>query len=129
MLQPLSPMTILRSDAASSTSSRPRMPLKTHRTSHDVKLQCQFHDLVNLSDHEEVEDFLARHLEKLDVNQFNGDGRTALQQSCLEGNLPMAKVLVKYGANARLTTRDGFSTFHLAVFSGHSTLMGYILSL
>ena len=126
MLQPMSPMKILRCD----TSSRPvTMPIKTHRSAHDVKLQCQFHDLVSLSDHEEVEDFLAQHLENLEVNQFNGDGRTALQQACLEGNLPMAKVLVKYGANARLTTRDGFSTFHLAVFSGHSTLMGYILSL
>ena len=41
----------------------------------------------------------------------------------------MAKVLVKYGADSQQSTRDGFSTFHLAVFSGHSTLMTYILSL
>ena len=120
-LQPLSPVkTIL--------PNRP-LPRPTHTSGLDVSLQCQFHQLVRLADHGQVEDFLARHLAQLDVNQFNGDGRTALQQSCLEGNLELAKVLVKYGAKSQLTTRDGFSTFHLAVFSGHSPLMAYLLSL
>ena len=73
--------------------------------------------------------FLTEHLEKLDINQFNREGRTALQQSCLEGNLPLAKVLVKFGANSRIMTREGFSTLHLAVFSGHSHLMSYVMSL
>ena len=101
----------------------------SYRSSLDVKLQRQFHQLVSLADERQVEDFLSRHLAQLEVNGFNGEGRTALQQSCLEGNLSMAKVLVKYGADSQQSTRDGFSTFHLAVFSGHSTLMTYILSL
>merc|ERR1719245_2011979 len=62
MLQPLSPVTTLPS---SQKLLRP-MPRQTHKSRLDVKLQCQFHDLVGLSGHEEVEDFLARHLEKLD---------------------------------------------------------------
>ena len=77
----------------------------------------------------QVEDFLTEHLTNLDINQFNPEGRTALQQSCLEGNLPLAKILVKYGANSRIMTRDGFSTLHLAVFSGHSHLMAYIMTI
>ena len=123
MLQPLSPVTILPSKI-----NRP-LPLKTHISDYDEKLQNRFHDLVNVADSDEVEDFLTRNLERVDVNKFNSEGRTALQQSCLEGNLPLAKILVKYGANLRLNTRDGFSTLHLAVFSGHSLLMSYILSL
>ena len=121
MLQPLSPVTVL--------PLRSSIPHRTHRSSLDVKLQRQFHQLVSLADEHQVEDFLSRHLAQLEVNGFNGEGRTALQQSCLEGNLSMAKVLVKYGADSQQSTRDGFSTFHLAVFSGHSPLMAYILSL
>ena len=121
MLQPLTPVTIL-------SSERP-MPKRTCKSDYDPKLQRQFNDLVSMAGHEEVEDFLVQHLSNVDVNQFNSEGHTALQQSCLEGNLPLAKVLVKYGANLHLCTRDGFSTLHLAVFSGHSHLMSYILSL
>jgi hypothetical protein len=124
MLQPLSPVTILPTPH----NVKP-LPLKTHISDHDIKLQSRFHDLVNVADNVEVDDFLTQNLDRVDINQFNSEGRTALQQSCLEGNLPLAKILVKYGANLRLNTRDGFSALHLAVFSGHSQLMSYILSL
>ncbi len=123
MLQPLSPVTIL-----SSGVKRP-LPAKTHLGDFDAQLQNQFEDLLAVACVEEVEEFLNRHTDCLDIDAFNSEGRTAFQQSCLEGNLPLAKVLVKFGANIRCTTRDGFSTFHLAVFSGHSHLMSYILSL
>ena len=118
---------------------RSKVPKKTHQSNVDKKLQEQFQNLilvckqtaenVNKGAIDEVEDFLTEHLEKLDINQFNREGRTALQQSCLEGNLPLAKVLVKFGANSRIMTREGFSTLHLAVFSGHSHLMTYVMSL
>ena len=121
MLQPLSPVTTL--------PSKVRCPQKTHLSHTDPRLQNQLHNLLGVASIDEIEDFLSHHLSSLDLNQFNSEGRTALQQSCLEGNLPLAKVLVKYGANSRLTTRDGFSTLHLAVFSGHSNLMSYIMSL
>jgi hypothetical protein len=128
MLQPLRPVTTLMSRV------RRPLPSRTHKSEVDIKLQNQFHNLIAVATLDEIEDFLAKHTRStgkccLDVNQFNGDGRTALQQSCLEGNLPLAKVLVKYGANVQLTTRDGFSPLHLAVYSGHSNLMANIMSL
>ena len=123
--------------------SKQLVPKKTHQSNVDKKLQEQFQNLMllvckqqtaaenvnNTAAVDQVEDFLTEHLEKLDINQFNREGRTALQQSCLEGNLPLAKVLVKFGANSRIMTREGFSTLHLAVFSGHSHLMSYVMSL
>jgi hypothetical protein len=55
--------------------------------------------------------------------------RTALHQCCFDGNLPTAKLLVRFGADAKLTTREGFSTLHIAAFSGHSNVLLYIMSL
>merc|ERR1711936_514305 len=138
MLQPLDPVRTLPCHQIKH-NSRSKVPKKTHQSNVDKKLQEQFQNLilvckqtaesVNKGAIDEVEDFLTEHLEKLDINQFNREGRTALQQSCLEGNLPLAKVLVKFGANSRIMTREGFSTLHLAVFSGHSHLMTYVMSL
>ncbi len=123
MLQPLSPVTTLPCPVIRPLSSR------THTRDFDAELQKQFEDLLTGTCAEEVDSFLNKHSDSLDIDAFNSEGRTALQQSCLEGDLPLAKVLVKFGANLRSTTRDGFSTFHLAVFSGHSQLMSYILNL
>ena len=122
MLQPL-PSVI-------SYKSKRKMPSKTHQSPVDPKLQRQFHNLVGLaSDAAEVEDFLARNSSHVDVDRFNEEGRTAFQQCCVEGNLDLAKILVKYGANSRLSTRDGFSPFHLAVYAGHLKIMMYIMQL
>jgi ankyrin repeat protein len=38
-------------------------------------------------------------------------------------------VLVRFGADSRLTTREGFSALHIAAFSGHSDILLYIMSL
>jgi ankyrin repeat protein len=74
-----------------------------------------------------LEDFLLRHSENIDVNQYNDDGQTALQQSCLAGNLSLVKLLVRFGANMRLTTKEGFSILHIAAFSGHSDLLNFVM--
>ena len=124
MLQPLRPVTTLPCKTA---RLPPRGPGSSKRKLSSS--QCQFESVIANGDVQRVEKFLSRHSTDVNMNQYNGEGRTALQQSCLEGNLPLAKVLVKYGANCRLTTRDGFSTIHLAAFSGHSNLTAYILSL
>ena len=76
-----------------------------------------------------IERFLAEHSTDVNINQYNLEGRTALQQSCVDGDLDLAKVLVKYGADHRLTTREGYPMLHLAAFSGHSELLLYILNL
>ena len=143
MLQPLSPVTTL---PVEEVIRRP-LPNKTHITEHDVQLQKQFHSLVDnattcqvsktktasnvntiLSSRvNSIEDFLLHHSENIDVNQYNSDGQTALQQCCLAGNLPLVKLLVRFGANMRLTTREGFSILHIAAFSSHSDLLSFVM--
>ena len=117
MLQPMSPVTFLKTSE------------KIFESDCDENFQRKFFDLVQLADSEEIDEFLSENLDKVDINKFNQDGHTALQISCLEGHLELAKILVKFGAKLHLCTRDGFSILHLAVFSGHSNLMSYILSL
>ncbi len=120
MLRPLRPSTVIKPKS---------LPVKTHKSPVDERLQERFHELADLAEPSEVDAFLSQHLNVLEVDKYNSDGRTAMQQAVLDGNLELAKVLVKYGANFRLTTRDGFSPFHLAVYAGHSGLMMYISQL
>ena len=148
MLQPLTPVTTL---PVEEVVRRP-LPMKTHVTEHDVQLQDQFHLLVNratsspplspkvIDNHDKtqeqqrdrtnsVENFLMRHSENIDVNQYNSDGKTALQQCCLAGNVPLVKLLVRFGANVKLTTREGFSVLHIAAFSGQSDMLTFVMGL
>ena len=118
MLQPLSPVTTLPC-----RSVPVPVPVKVNE-----KLQRQFESVINQQDVPAIDDFLSCHSSDININYFNADGRTALQESCMEGNLALAQVLIKYGAETRITTRDGFSTLQLAAFSGHSPLLLYILS-
>ena len=150
MLQPLSPVTTI--PVEEEVIKRP-LPNKTHVTEHDIQLQKQFHSLVDsatcplpktterttrnsttaneksLTNRvlQNLEDFLVHHSQNIDVNQYNNDGQTALQQCCLAGNLPLVKLLVRFGANMRLTTREGFSVLHIAAFSGHSDLLAFVM--
>lgn len=121
LLQPLSPVTTLPCLVV------PPLPLRSKPC--DKKLQAEFESVIVDGSKDDVEAFLSKHSCDVNVNLYNSQGRTSLQQSCLDGNLELAKTLVKYGADHRLTTRDGFSTMNIAVFSGHSNLLMYILSL
>lgn len=121
MLQPLSPATTLPCQVITNT---PRIHPKAC-----IELQNQFESVIAKGNENQIQTFLENHSTEININQYNGEGRTALQQSCMDGNLSLAKILVKYGADHRLTTKDGFSTMHTAVFSGHSNLFMYILSL
>lgn len=124
MLQPLSPATTLPCQVITNSQQRIAQP-KTI----DGQLQSQFESVIAQGNEDQISTFLENHSTKININQYNSQGRTALQQSCTDGNLSLAKILVKYGADHRLTTKDGFSTMHTAVFSGHSNLFMYILSL
>jgi len=121
MLQPLSPMTYLPVESLT-------LPAKTHRANLNVTSQQEFRNLLE-SKSSDLESFLCNNSELIDINEYNVEGRTALQQCCIDGNLATAKLLVRFGADAKLTTREGFSTLHLAAFSGHSNLMLYVMSL
>jgi len=123
MLQPLSPMTYLPVESL-------LLPPTTHRPNFNQASQRQFRSLMESNAKpSEIESFLSENSEMIDINEYNSEGRTALHQSCFDGNLSMAKLLVRFGANAKLTTRDGFSLLHIAAFAGHSGIMFYILSL
>ena len=123
MLQPLSPVTTLPCEVVS-----PR-PSRGHGIARDEKLQTEFNTVIESRDVEKVEVFLAKHSTEINVNQYNEEGRTSLQQCCVEGNLALVKVLVKYGADHLITTREGYPTVHLATFANNSDLLMYILNL
>ena len=123
MLQPLSPVTTLPCEVVS-----PR-PSRGHGIARDEKLQNEFNTVIESRDVEKVEVFLAKHSTEINVNQYNEEGRTSLQQCCVEGNLALVKVLVKYGADHLITTREGYPTVHLATFANNSDLLMYILNL
>lgn len=125
MLQPLSPVTTLPVETKQGISIH-----KTHKSDFDAQLQRQFQNLLGIASNVgDIEEFLSKHSENVDLNEYNDDGRTALQQSCFEGNLRLAQLLVRFGADSRLTTREGFSALHIAAFSGHSDILLYIMSL
>ena len=146
MLQPLSPVTTfppcnITNDPGSSTS-------KQKPITWDVQLQQEFNMLLNesiplanddqncqisssakqMNSARKVEDFLINHCKSIDINRYNEEGQTPLQRCCLEGNIQLAKLLVKFGAKSKITTRDGFTTLHIAAFSGQSQMMLFILN-
>ena len=123
MLQPLSPVTTLPYKVI-----QPQMTVR-QTTDQLLKLQNEFESVITNGDIDKVEDFLSKHSTDININQYNCEGRTALQQSCVDGKIELAKSLVKYGADHCLTNRDGFSTLQIAAFSGHPEMMMYILSL
>lgn len=119
-LQPLAPATSLSCGTV-------RMPVQTHQNNH--QWQKRFQDTVETGSASQAEAFLRSHYDKVDVNRYNREGRTPLQQCCLDGNLPLASVLVRHGADWTVTTRDGFSTLQLAVYSGLSNVFDFVMDL
>jgi len=64
----------------------------------------------------------------VDVNGYNCDGQTALHQSCLNGDLDLVKLLVKFGADIRLANRDGWNALHIAAWKGHRDIALYLIN-
>lgn len=83
----------------------------------------QLHRLLN-----ETNDSDSGGQNQVDVNGYNVDGQTALHQCCLSGNLELVKLLIKFGADIRLTNRDGWSALHLAVWKGHRDIALYLVN-
>jgi len=143
MLQPLSPYTTLSPLMSEETKITESNHLKEQMPTIDVQLQEKFNQLINSSLQVEqeqksfnderltrkVEEFLTVSSSSIDINRYNDEGQTPLQRCCLIGNLSLAKILVKFGAKSKITTRDGFTTLHVAAFSGHSQMLFYIMSI
>ena len=96
----------------------------------DTKLQAQFNILVSKEDPEEMDIFLIKHGEQVDIDQYSKVGETALQRVCQESgasSLEIAKVLVNHGANTKLTTKDGWSPIHIVSATGNSRLLLFLM--
>ena len=120
MLAPLSPVTTL-----------PIQTICSNSVKGDPDLQTDFMDLVTIGKKAKLEKFLEVNAEFLNVNQYSTDGLTPLQmvaQEGGEGSADIAKLLVRFGADTRITSRDGWSAMHMATFSGNSQLLMFLLS-
>ena len=95
----------------------------------NVELQGEFLTMLRGSSLSDIETFLVEQSENIDVNQFSKDGQTPIHKACQQGNLPLVKLLVQYGANVKLTNRSGFSLLHLAAFCGNPSLLSYVTKL
>lgn len=76
----------------------------------------------------ELQQILQRWEGTVNVNLFDHDGQTALHQSCIDGNLELVKLLVKFGADVRLANRDGWSAMHIAAYGGHRDIALYLIA-
>ena len=80
-------------------------------------------------DEKQLKDFLLENWDKIDINGYGEDGVTPLQRVCQSGGkVGLARTLVGYGADVRMTSRDGWSAVHMASFSGNTSLMMFLLS-
>ena len=69
-------------------------------------------------------------MEEVDIDLYSKMGETALQRVCQDSgasSLEMARVLVKHGANTKLTTKDGWSPIHIVSTTGNSSLLLFLL--
>lgn len=120
MLAPISPVTTL-----------PIQTVYKPSVKCDPSVQTDFLDLVSLGKKSKLERFLRDNVESININQYNEDGLTPLQTVAQDGgeeSADIGELLVKYGADTRLTSRDGWSAVHMATFSGNTRLMMYLLT-
>ena len=100
-----------------------------HTRRQDNKFQARLVELVAQGQETRLDEFLEENGKYVDINQYGEDGVTPLQRICQDGgDVSIARVLVKYGADLKLTSRDGWSPLHMATFSGNLKLMNFIRS-
>ncbi|KAG8197427.1 hypothetical protein JTE90_014912 [Oedothorax gibbosus] len=90
--------------------------------------QEDFIQAVRDGDAIELQKMLQRWDGMVNINYFDKEGQTALHLSCLDGNLELVKLLVKFGADIRLANRDGWSALHIACYGGHNDIALYLIA-
>ena len=103
------------------------LPKATHKSHVDEQKQSLFQNAVIKADIDEIDDILRRHSESIDINKYDGDGQTPIQRFCQAGNLGLVKLLVQYGADLKLRTREGWSMIHIASFTGNPAMLSFVL--
>jgi len=61
------------------------------------------------------------------IDFMDKDGLTLLHKSVLANSLDFVEQLISLGASVSLATRDGWSPFHLAAFTGNSDILILLL--
>ena len=131
-LAPLSPVITLPVPYVNRHGVQPSVPANTtfakqKMSSVDSSYQNKFMKLVQSGDSNQLDQFLEENGKLIDINRYNEDGVTPIQLVCQDGgSAAVAKVLVRYGADLRMTSRDGWTALHMATFSGSFALMTFI---
>merc|ERR1711990_815763 len=115
---------------AGTTLSTPR-PRPPPQPRGDPGLQADLADLVKLGKKEKLESWLEERHECVNLNLYSAEGLTPLQEVCQAGgenSTELARLLVRFGADTRLSSRDGWSPVHMASFSGNTALLLFLLS-
>jgi len=82
-------------------------------------------DAAMQGDRAAIQSLLTR---KVDVNQAQGDGSTALHWAAYRDDLEMARLLIQAGANVKATTRLGdFTPLFMAAKNGNGTMVELLL--
>lgn len=90
--------------------------------------QKRFLEAVQNCDMSSMTELLKDRPGKVNVNVFDKKtGQTPLHQGCLEGNIELIQLLIRYGADVRLANRDGWSPLHLACYTGNEKVYKYIV--
>lgn len=63
---------------------------------------------------------------KANVNAKQSNGQPAFMTACLRGDLEMAKLLIKHGADPNLSEGSGFTPVHGAGYQGHANIAKYL---
>ena len=103
------------------------VPKTTHRLEYDPEKQRKFDRLVEQRDLAGLETLLRHSSHDINLNQFDTVGQTPLQRFCASGDLNLVQLMVRYGADTQLCSRDGWSTLHYASYSGVREVLLYVL--
>jgi len=112
---------------ASAVSETRPMPQPTHQVSYNPSVQARFNNAILNKDQRELQDLLHNSSDCIDINKYNSDGQTPIQQACMTGELELVQLMIRYGADPNMRSRDGWATLHLASFYGNSEILQYII--
>ena len=90
-------------------------------------MSAVFHQAVLEGDTTKVK-FILKYGQGIRVNQPNKYGLTALQQTCVDGNLGLANFLLERGADLSLVDSDGRTALHLASEQGHLDIVSLLVN-
>ena len=120
-------MPLLPSVTETSKNNNKPYPNATHTKNYNKNIQSKFEIALKNCDYRELQDLLSCYSDDIDINLIDEEGNTPLQTATLTGNLDIVRLMIRFGADPSRTNRDGWSTLHIAAYSGHSEIPQYIM--